>query len=108
MATIKINGVSLSGNNIVIVDGKITVDGKDVTPEQKEIAISVDGNVERLEVDSCASLSIAGDAGNVKTVSGDVSVSGDIKGSVNNVSGDVNCDGTIVGSVNTVSGDINF
>lgn len=106
-STIVINGVTITGGrNITIRNGKVIVDGKDVTPNAKEINISVNGSIDRLEADACQKISITGDVGNVKTQSGDVDVNGDIKGSVQTMSGDVDCGGPIGGSVSTMSGDI--
>lgn len=105
-STIVVNGVSITGRNVTIRNGKVTVDGKDITPDAKEINISVNGNIDRLEADACQKISVTGDVGGVKTVSGDVDVSGDIKGSVQTISGDVDCGGPIGGSVSTVSGDV--
>ena len=102
---IKVNGVIYSGNNLTIRNNKILIDGKDVTVDAKQINISIEGNVEKLEVDSCEKVSITGDVGNVKTLNGDVDISGDVKGSVQTMSGDVDCR-NINGSVSTMSGDV--
>jgi len=105
--TISINGLNITGGrNVTIRNGKVIVDGKDVTPDAKEINISVTGNVDRLEADACSKISVTGDVGSVATQSGDVDVGGNIGGSVQTMSGDVDCGGAIAGSVNTMSGDI--
>lgn len=102
-----INGVSITGGrNVTIRNGKITVDGVDVTPDTKDIKIEITGNVDRLEADACNSISITGNAGPVATQSGDVRVGGSVCGSVRTMSGDVDCDGPIYGSCSTMSGDI--
>ena len=107
MNKIVINGVTIAtGGTITVINGRVTVDGKDVTPESREINISVVGNVEHLEVDVCQKISITGDAGNISTQSGAVQVSGNIRGSVQTMSGRVDCDGSIGGSVSTMSGSI--
>lgn len=100
-----INGISYSGNNITIQNGKVIVDGKNLTPEDKEINILIEGNIDSVKVDYCNELLIKGDAGNISTVSGDVSVLGKVTGSIMTTSGDVDCT-TISGNVSTVSGDI--
>lgn len=107
MNTVVINGVTITGGRqIVIRNGRVIVDGKDVTPtDVKEISISVHGNVDRLEADVCQKISVTGDVGNIATQSGDVEVSGQVKGSVQTMSGDVDC-GSIGGSVSTMSGEI--
>lgn len=104
MNTVTINGVTIShSGSISVINGKVIVDGKDVTPNAKEINISVDGPIEKLEVDACTKLSVVGNVGNVKTVSGGVDITGNVTGSVSCVSGRVDC-GNIGGSVSTVSG----
>lgn len=109
MAQIIINRKNFVGGNIHIGNGKVIIDGKDVTSEynseEKEINITVTGDIQSLEVDSCNKVLVTGNTGPVKTVSGDVDITGDVAGSVNTVSGDVDC-GNIAGSVRTVSGDI--
>lgn len=107
MNTIVINGVTIAGGRSVsIVGNKVIVDGKDVTPDAKDIKIEIAGNVDRLEADCCNSIAVTGDAGSVKTQSGDVTIGGHVSGSVQTMSGDVDCGGPIGGSVATMSGDI--
>lgn len=107
MSRIRINGVDVVGGyNITIRGNRVLVDGKDVTPDNKEIRVEVAGNINLIEIDTCDSIYITGDVGTIKTVSGDVRVGGSISGSVQTVSGDVDCDGSIGGSIATVSGDV--
>lgn len=109
MNTISINGntITTTGNSsIVSANGKIYVNGKDVTPDSKEITIEVHGDINKLEVDNCHSLTVSGNVGSVSTISGDVEC-GPITGGVKTVSGDVCSTGRIGGSVSTVSGDVN-
>jgi len=123
MSQITINGSTYYGNNIVIKNNKIIVDGANVTPDSKEINITVNGDVNNLEVDSCNKISITGNVNKFSGGSGDVEChdiingvttgSGDIKcnninGDVRTGSGDVECDSTITGSVKTSSGDIKY
>jgi len=105
MTQIIINGSVFNGNSISIKNGKITVDCKDVTPDQKEISISVTGDVKELKADSCNKITVKGNVTTVSTLSGDVEISGDVQGPVTTMSGDVKC-GNIAGSVQTMSGDI--
>lgn len=105
--TIVINGITIaSGDNITIRNGKVIVDGKDVTPDAKEIVITITGDVSTLKVDACESIAVQGNAGSVNTMSGDIEVIGNIEGSVQTVSGNVECGGSIGGRVQTVSGEI--
>ncbi|MEY4433354.1 MAG: Aeromonas phage phiA8-29 [Bacteroidota bacterium] len=106
MNTISINGMTITGSgNITVLNGRVIVNGKDVTPEGKEINITVTGNVEKLEVDACSKIAITGDVQNVKTQSGDVDISGAVSGSIQTMSGDVDC-GNVGGSISTMSGDV--
>lgn len=119
---ITINNNNYSGRSIVIKDGKVIVDGKDVTPDSKEVNISVIGDLENLEVDYAKSIEITGNVNKVRSGSGDVNcerVGGDVQtgsgdvecsyinGDVNTGSGDVKSN-TIMGSVKTGSGDIKY
>ncbi len=106
---IVVNGqVIPDGRNVIIRGGRVIVDGKDVTPDAKEINIVVNGNIDKVEADACQKVSVTGDVGSVKTLSGDVDIGGDVKGSVQTMSGDIDCDGSIGGSVSTMSGDIKY
>lgn len=99
---------SRGGRVITVHNGRVIVDGKDVTPEAKEINISVNGNVEKIEADACQKISVTGDVGSVATQSGDVDVGGSVRGSVQTMSGDVECGGNIGGSASSMSGDVRY
>lgn len=105
MSTIVINSKSYVGNNLVMRNNRIFIDGKEVTEDGKEINIIVQGNLNELTVDACNKVSIEGSSNNVKTQSGDVEVAGEVKGNVQTMSGDVKC-GKVGGSVSTMSGDV--
>ena len=123
-SSININTKSYSGNNVSIINGKIFVDGKKVdTDNDKNITISINGNVDNLEIDSCDRIEITGNVTTLKNGSGDVkckdveqnitSGSGDVecdivKGNIITGSGDVNCRGSISGNVKTGSGDVKY
>lgn len=92
--------------SVVIKDGKVYVDGKDVTPNTKQITIQVKGNVNDLRCDSCASVVVNGNSGSVSTKSGDVEVTGNVTGNVMTTSGDINVRGGVSGSAQSGSGDI--
>lgn len=98
-----IDGREFSGNNVSIINGKVTVDGiKQDSELVGDINIVVHGDVERLE--NSTGIVKANNVGNIKTQSGDVEC-GTISGSVRTMSGDVTC-GDIKGNVSTMSGDI--
>lgn len=106
---ITINGRRYSGNgqSVSVINGRVRIDGQDVTPDdnQKEILIHIDGYVNDLSVDVCDTISLNGEAKSLKTQSGDINVVGDVIGNVKTMSGDVKC-GNVSGDVNTMSGDI--
>ena len=99
-----INGVRYEGNSVVISNGKITVNDKDVTPEAKHITITIHGAVEKLSVDACQKVTVLGDVNRLETMSGDVECK-HVYGNVTTMSGDVRC-GDIQGGVETMSGDV--
>lgn len=103
-ASISINGALYSGKNITITNGVVKIDGAIAKTEGKDIRIEVLGDVATLDIDHCAALTIAGGAGKVTTVSGDVRC-GDVAGAVRTMSGDIDC-GAVGGYVETMSGDI--
>jgi hypothetical protein len=104
---IRINNNSYIGSSVTISKGKIIIDGIDVTPDSKKIDIVVDGNISKLNVDSCDSLKVTGDVDTLSTMSGDVDISGNVTGNVKTMSGDVKCE-NIGGSTSTMSGDIKY
>ena len=96
--------ISSGRGNVVISNGRVVVDGKDVTPDAKQINIEVHGDLHSIKADSCERIRVTGSVGEVKTSAGDVHC-GDVSGSVKCMSGDVSC-GRVAGSVTTMSGDI--
>lgn len=106
-STVTINGVTVSGTakSIVIKNGRVIFDGKDVTPDSKEINIVINGNVEELSVDAANKVTITGSAASVKTMSGNIDVGGDVHGNVSSMSGNIKS-GNVAGSAKTTSGNI--
>jgi hypothetical protein len=96
--------MNMTKKTVTIANGRIMIDGKDVTDDAKEIHI--DGNVNHLKADVCLNIYITGDVGDVATTSGNVQVGGNVAGSVHSMSGDINCDGSVGGDATTVSGDV--
>lgn len=86
------------------LNGKVIINGKDVTPNSKEITIQVNGDIENLDVDFANSIKISGNVGKLRTGSGDVSCS-NVTGGIQTGSGDVECE-NIDGDVQTGSGDV--
>lgn len=105
---INVNGQKYTGSTISIIGNKVFVDGKDQTPDAKDIRIEVVGDIQELEVDYANSILVEGNVGNIKSGSGDVSVDGNVTGNVTTGSGDVDCDNIIAGHVYTGSGDVTY
>lgn len=121
-ASISINGQSFSGKNILIKGGTIIIDNETITIDEKEINISINGNVEKMDVGYCKQMEIFGEVKSVKTASGSVvikkdathvttssggiSVAGDVEGNVSTISGSVKVGGKIHGDARTVSGSV--
>lgn len=113
MAKVIINGKTYTyTGSLTVFDGNFYVDGKKVTDwesltkDQKHIDIKVEGDIDRLQVDTCDSVTITGSCNRVKTVSGDVEIGGDVDGDIESVSGDIDVHGNVGGDVKTVSGNI--
>lgn len=113
MTTININGKtfyvegSLSMINGKWYDGngcEIDMNNLEGMKEAKTINITIEGNVDRLDVDNCSSIVINGDCKKVKTTSGDIRCN-DIDGDAESVSGDIECE-VIHGDAKTVNGNI--
>jgi hypothetical protein len=108
MANVSVNGISVVGGSIVIRNGQIIVDGKDVTPDAKVITINVQGDVEKLDVGACSTIDITGNAGAVRAQAGDITVGGNVGGDVSSQAGDIDVTGTVSGNVHTQAGDIRY
>ena len=107
MASIIINGKTYNGSNISMNGNNITIDGASVSFTDKVINITVNGNIDKLDVTSCDKLEIHGDVDKAKTMSGDINCR-DIKGDASTMSGDIKCQGSSLGNVKTTSGDIKY
>jgi len=107
-STFTINGVTYTGNNITIINGKVIVDGKDVTNEEnllgkipdKIIEIKViEGKIYNLRCDAnvtCGDVTndiYAGGAVNCENVNGSVHAQGSVN--CDNVTGNVDCKGSV-------------
>jgi hypothetical protein len=104
---ITINGktITTNGGSIQVGNGKIIIDGVDMTPDSKEINIEVIGNVDLLEIDTCSKVKITGDAKTVKSHNGNIDIGGNISGDVSTHNGNINC-ANVGGSVTTRNGNI--
>lgn len=106
-----INGrvIHAEGSSVSIINGKVLVNGKQISNldeiQDKEVNISISGDVQNLEVDYCTQVNLTGNAKSVRTQSGDIEISGNVDGDVSSMSGDISC-GDVAGNVRTASGDV--
>lgn len=107
MAQIIINNTKHIGNQITINNGNITIDGNKITiGDDKQINISVIGDISDLSVSSCEKIDIKGNVKSVKTGSGDIDITGDVHADIQSSSGDIDISGNVCGNVQTSSGDV--
>jgi len=100
--------MKFNGSNISISGNRIKINGKDITnklEDVKEYNITVNGNCENLSCDEANEINIKGDVNELKTMSGNVSVKGDVNGNVKTMSGNVSCK-NIDGNAKSMSGNI--
>lgn len=88
---VNVNGHSVVGRNVTVINGKVIVDGKPVDiPEAKEIHVTIEGDLGSLRLDA-GQVTIQGSVGDVQMDNGSVSVGMDIKGKVTLSQGKVAC-----------------
>lgn len=98
-----VNGREFHGNNITIINGRVTVDGAIQNGDLSgPINVTVHGDVQSLENHS--GNVTAQNVGEISTGSGNVRC-GNVGGSIRTGSGDVEC-GTVNGNIRTGSGDV--
>lgn len=103
--SITINGIMYKGSCVVVSNGKVFVDGIDLSPKDKNITINVEGPINSISADYCEKIIVTGNVLDIKTLSGDVDVRGNVSGSISTMSGHVAC-GNVGGSVQTMSGNV--
>lgn len=100
-----------NGGTITIINGKMLIDGKPfdendgIDVDEKVINITIEGSVDRLEIDYCDHVVVQGDAKRVHTQNGDIEVKGDVFGDVHTNCGDIEC-GDVEGDCHTNMGSI--
>jgi len=99
----RINDKSFFGQNIVINQSHIVIDGVNVSENMPMIKVEIIGSCESVS-SMAASVYVTESAQTINTQSGDVECK-NVFGSVTTMSGDVEC-GDVSGSVSTMSGDI--
>lgn len=103
--TYKVEGKVSIVNGTIFANGKKVQDYEEAEKDEKKINISIEGDVEKIDVDVCDSITVSGDVKNINTMSGYVEVHGYVFGDVKTMSGNVDC-GYVAGDVSSISGDI--
>ena len=104
--TISINGKTYKGNDLSISGGKVYIDGKLQHEEDKiDINITVNGNLDTLEVDACNTITVKQNCKVVTCKNGNVIIHGNVEGDVTNKNGNIKCK-NILGDANTNIGNI--
>lgn len=98
------NGDNIGGN-VVISNGKIIIDGKDVTPDSVDIKIEIKGNVDKLKVDACNFIKVIGDVNNISSHNGNVDIDGNVLNNCSTHNGNIKAH-KIKGSAKTQNGNI--
>jgi len=100
-----VDGRDFVGRNVTINGDRVIVDGVTQPGSLVNLVqVVVHGDCEMAEV-TRGHITINGNAGRVKTASGDVEITGNVTGNVETMSGDVQAM-SIHGSTRTMSGDI--
>lgn len=107
--TLTVNGRQFEGRTVEQKNGRIFVDGHDVTDEVKiatnQIIVVVQGDVSKLEAQGIQQLTVSGNAGAITSTHGRIEIKGDVSGSVESISGPITC-GKVGGSVESKNGPI--
>jgi cytoskeletal protein CcmA (bactofilin family) len=95
------------GRNVRVVNNKVYVNDKLVnSDDEKTINITINGNIESLQVDVCENVFVTGDVGEVETTNGSVKIEKNVAGNVKTTNGNVKVGGSIGGKCSTVNGSI--
>lgn len=103
------------GESMTVMSGKTYVNGKEV--DLAELAnkhedsnvyhIHIEGDVDKLEVDHCETISVTGKVRKIHTSYGSIKIEGDVDGDVHTNMGDIEC-GNVDGDVHTNMGSIRY
>lgn len=103
--------INSNSSNVSIINGRVLIDGKPIeafeseNKEEKVVNITIEGSVERLEVDMCETIKITGNCKRVHTQNGSIEIGGDVSGDVHTNMGSITC-GNVEGDCHTNMGSI--
>ena len=101
------NSIQINGNTITRVGNKLIVDGQEINLDkpQQIINITINGNVENLDVPVLGTVNIQGDCESVEVTNGSINIQGNVSGDVQTVNGSIKAN-SILGKCSTVNGSI--
>ena len=101
------NSIQISGNNITRIGNKLIIDGQeiDLNKPQQIINITINGNVENLDVPVLGTVNIQGDCKSVDITNGSINIQGSVSCDVKTVNGSIKAN-SILGKCSTVNGSI--
>ena len=106
MAKIIIGNNVFTGCNIHEIGNQLIIDGKTVElGETSKMDITIDGDIDIIDLLCCDKIVINGNVENFRMTSGDVEINGDVCGSVQLTGGEITCK-TIKGNASVVRGSI--
>lgn len=98
-----VKNVKIDKMTMVLIDGKpIKEFGQ---TDEKVINISIQGDIERLEVDCCENIKVTGNARRIKSNQGDIEIHGNVEGDVHSNMGSITC-GNVNGDCHANMGSI--
>ncbi len=108
--TSTINGKTYKGKNIEIKNNRVWVDGEEQKDsklkEVKNISISIDGNIQSIEISDCNDLRVKGDVGKIDLNNGNIEIEGNVENGVTSKNGNIEINGNVTGNVSSVNGDV--
>lgn len=106
MSTITINNSTYEGDNVSVKNNVVIIDGQKINTDEKIINISINGNINSLDVSYASRINVTGDVNELDSNSGDIIVHGNVNSKIDSNSGDIQIDGDVTGNIETTSGDV--
>lgn len=106
--SVYVNGKLVTGKTISVDNGVVMVDGKrlDADGGYQHLKIEIHGNVAGNVKTNTGDVHVTGDTSAVTTMSGDVDVGGNVNGSASTMSGNVTVHGKLRGDASSMSGKV--
>ena len=101
------NSIQINGSTITRIGNQLIIDGQeiDLNKPQQIINITINGNVENLDVPVLGTVNIQGDCESVEVTNGSINIQGNVSGDVQTINGSIKAN-SILGKCSTVNGSI--